>query len=212
MSSQICNSTSGLLALVTDPPQVIVTKYLIIWCQWTGWSLHPTAVQEIQETCVQSWVKKIPWRREWQPTPVFVPGKSHERRSLAGCSPQHRKESDTAEHTCTWRHMSSCRPSTVRAQMFLQGPLPCLTLCSQHSLLWTWLAALSHPHFMSTAFQSFPQQICYGVSTAVGAQGTTYREQKRKSCPTPASSRFYFNHKICSLFLIRSLTGIAHIW
>ena len=32
------------------------------------------------------WVGKIPWRREWQPTLVFLPGKSHGQRSLAGCS------------------------------------------------------------------------------------------------------------------------------
>ena len=29
-----------------------------------------------------SWVGKIPWRKEWQPTPVFLPGESHEQRSL----------------------------------------------------------------------------------------------------------------------------------
>ena len=33
------------------------------------------------------WVRKIPWRRAWQPTPVFLPGESHEQRSLAGYSP-----------------------------------------------------------------------------------------------------------------------------
>ena len=33
------------------------------------------------------WVGKIPWRRKWQPTPVFLPGKSHGQRSLAGYSP-----------------------------------------------------------------------------------------------------------------------------
>ena len=33
------------------------------------------------------WVGKIPWRRKWQPTQVFLPGKSHEQRSLAGYSP-----------------------------------------------------------------------------------------------------------------------------
>ena len=33
------------------------------------------------------WVGEIPWRRKWQPTPVFLPGKSHGRRSLAGYSP-----------------------------------------------------------------------------------------------------------------------------
>ena len=45
------------------------------------------------------WVGNIPWRRKWQPTPVFLPGKSHGRRSLAGCSPRGCKESDTTEHT-----------------------------------------------------------------------------------------------------------------
>ena len=37
------------------------------------------------------------WRRKWQPTPLFLPGKSHGRRSLMGCSPWGRKESDTTE-------------------------------------------------------------------------------------------------------------------
>jgi len=41
------------------------------------------------------WDRKIPWRRKWQPTPVFLPGKSHGQRSLVGYSPWGRKESDT---------------------------------------------------------------------------------------------------------------------
>ena len=40
---------------------------------------------------------KSPWRRKWQPTPVFLPGKSHGQRSLAGCSPWGGKESDMTE-------------------------------------------------------------------------------------------------------------------
>ena len=32
------------------------------------------------------WVRKIPWRRKWQPTPVFLPGESHGQRSLVGYS------------------------------------------------------------------------------------------------------------------------------
>ena len=43
------------------------------------------------------WVRKMPWRREWQPTPVFLPGESHEQRSLAGYSPGGHKELDTTE-------------------------------------------------------------------------------------------------------------------
>ena len=41
----------------------------------------------IQETLVQPSVRKIPRRREWQPTPVFWPRKSHGQRGLAGYSP-----------------------------------------------------------------------------------------------------------------------------
>ena len=40
---------------------------------------------------------RFPWRRKWQPTPVFLPGESHGRRSLVGYSPRGRKESDTTE-------------------------------------------------------------------------------------------------------------------
>ena len=42
-------------------------------------------------------VGEIPWRREWQPTPVFMPGKSHGQRNLAGYSPRGRKEPDPTE-------------------------------------------------------------------------------------------------------------------
>jgi len=36
-------------------------------------------------------VRKMSWRRKWQPTPVFWPGESHGQRSLAGYSPQDRR-------------------------------------------------------------------------------------------------------------------------
>ena len=45
------------------------------------------------------WVGKIPWRRAWQPTPVFLPGESHRQRGLAGYGPFGRKESDVTEAT-----------------------------------------------------------------------------------------------------------------
>ena len=43
------------------------------------------------------WVGKISWRRKWQPTPVFLPGESHGRRSMVGYSPWGCKESYTTE-------------------------------------------------------------------------------------------------------------------
>ena len=52
------------------------------------------------------WVGKVPWRRAWQPTPVFLPGESHGQRSLERCSPCGAcKESDTTEHTYLRRGM-----------------------------------------------------------------------------------------------------------
>ena len=47
------------------------------------------------------------WRRKWQPTPLFLPGKSHGQRSLAGYSPRGCRESDTTEATNTERAKTS---------------------------------------------------------------------------------------------------------
>ena len=46
------------------------------------------------------WVRKVAWRRKWQPTPVFLPGESLVQKSPVGCSPWGHKESDTTEHAC----------------------------------------------------------------------------------------------------------------
>ena len=43
------------------------------------------------------WVGKIPWRRAWQRTPVFLPGEPHGQRNLVGYSPWGHKELDTTE-------------------------------------------------------------------------------------------------------------------
>ena len=51
----------------------------------------------MQETRFNPWVRKIPWRREWQPATVFLPGDSHRQRSLVGYSLWGCKELDTTE-------------------------------------------------------------------------------------------------------------------
>ena len=48
-------------------------------------------------------VQKIPWSRKWQPTQVFLPGKSHGQRSLAGYRPWHHKESHMTEQLSTFK-------------------------------------------------------------------------------------------------------------
>ena len=52
------------------------------------------------------WVSKIPSRRKWQPTPVFLLGESRGQRSLAGYSPWGRKESDMTKAT---EHTAICK-------------------------------------------------------------------------------------------------------
>ena len=46
-------------------------------------------------------VEKIPWRKKWQPTPVFLPEEFHGQRSLVGYSPWDHKELDTTKHAHT---------------------------------------------------------------------------------------------------------------
>ena len=58
------------------------------------------------------------WRRQWHPTPVLLPGKSHGRRSLIGCSPWGRTELDTTE--------------VAAAAAAAESLQPCLTLCDPH--------------------------------------------------------------------------------
>ena len=52
---------------------------------------------QCRRTRFDCWVRKIPWRRKWQPTPVFLPGKSYGQRSLASYSRRSHKETDMAE-------------------------------------------------------------------------------------------------------------------
>ena len=51
----------------------------------------------LQKIWFDLWVRKIPWRRKWQRTPMFLLGKSHGQRSLVGYSPWGHIESDMTE-------------------------------------------------------------------------------------------------------------------
>ena len=65
-------------------------------------------MQEMQDIWVLLLGQGDPWSRKWQPAPVFLPGEFHGQRSLVGCSPPGRKESDMTErlthtHIYIWR-------------------------------------------------------------------------------------------------------------
>ena len=60
-----------------------------------------------------SWVEKIPWRKDRLPTPVFLPGEFHEQRSLAGYSPWGRKDLDLTEWLSTAQHSIQVQSKNV---------------------------------------------------------------------------------------------------
>ena len=99
----ICTVNQGHIPLnqtAQDPPEV---TFVSLWethcCQWksrhcvTGsrWGVTEEGNPAGLSSCSGG---LISWRREWQPTPVFLPVESHGQRSLVGYSPQGRKESD----------------------------------------------------------------------------------------------------------------------
>ena len=66
--------------------------------------LTSLVAQMVKKICLKcgrsvfdSWVGKIPWRKAWQPTPVFLPGEFHGQRSLVGYSLWGHNESGTTE-------------------------------------------------------------------------------------------------------------------
>ena len=70
-------------------------------------------VVQVVKSCLQCrrpgldpWVGTIPWRRAWQPTPVFLPGESHRQKSLVGYSPSGHKKTYTTEWLSTAQSFS----------------------------------------------------------------------------------------------------------
>ena len=47
----------------------------------------PTNAGDIKRRGFDPWIRKIPWKKAWQPTSVFLPGESHQKRSLTGYIP-----------------------------------------------------------------------------------------------------------------------------
>ena len=100
------------------------------------------------------------WRRKWQPTPVFLPGKSHGQRSLAGYSPWGRKESDTTERAnnlvFSWAgpeaRCAQANASVLTPPRHLPSPPPhVLSLHSQFRQLGRLIVTLLCPPTVRTA-------------------------------------------------------------
>ena len=74
----------------------------------------PASIEDARDVVLIPRSGRIPWSRKWHPTPVFLSGKFHGQRTLAGYSSWGCKELDTTERESTYHH-------TNRAQVYYNG-------------------------------------------------------------------------------------------
>ena len=82
--------------LATEQQQLYIKASLVAqWLKTTTTTTTPACQSRSHRILgFDQWFRKTSWRRKWQPTPVFLPGKLHGQRSLEGYSPWGCKESD----------------------------------------------------------------------------------------------------------------------
>ena len=83
--------------LVSHHERVLICLFML-----PSWLSGKESTCQCRRCMFDPWIRKIPWRRKWQPTPVFLPGKSYGQRSLAGCSPWSHKETRHSDWACTY--------------------------------------------------------------------------------------------------------------
>ena len=103
------------------------------------------------ETGFNPWVRKISWRRKWQPSPVFLPGKSHGQRSLVGYSPWGRKEWDRTERLHFTLQALSWMPLPWGLPLWDLFALSLCTLLPFNFLIYGW--NLLYDNSLVTAFE-----------------------------------------------------------
>ena len=89
-----------------------------------------------QRCIFDAWVQKIPWRRAWQPTQIFLPRESHEQRSLAGYSPWGHKELNPTEWLS--RHAHNGSSGNLRVGRKIERS-PCISLHPARASCPSWL-------------------------------------------------------------------------
>ena len=110
-----------------------------------GGGFLPSVLFRTFDHTINPWIGKIPWRREWQPTPVFSPGESHGQRSLGGPPIHGVAKSQTwlrdfhlLDHTMYRNGMEGV--SLIRTHSPLckaEISRTCVCVCETVDLLWT---------------------------------------------------------------------------
>ena len=132
------------------------------------------------------WVRKIPWRRKWLPTPVFLPRKSRGQRSLAGYSPWGHKEWDMTERLTLSlsQHTFSNWINRIFSQLVEQGiyHYSFYSLNSKMSYLFLCLLYLKYHNKPIPATQKQ-----YLIGALVVSQSLNYCQKNSHFCRTETS-------------------------
>ena len=85
------------------------------------WNSGRESARQRRRQQFDPWVGQIPWRRNWQPTPVFLPGESHGQRSLVGCSSCGPQKSDIAQrlNACVRTHTHTHTQQVPKVQRWI---------------------------------------------------------------------------------------------
>ena len=181
------------------------------------------------------WVGKIPWRRAWQLTPVFLPGKSHGQRSLVGCSPYRHTKYRTwlkqlSTHDCltrvgrtTWMP-NSLTPNPYSAPC--PGRLFHISVPQFHHLQngdnglfhgsavkITWVhVELSYCHWslLSRVFQDSWGRKCWGLFLIITKQLCLFKNIPFKYLICQMGQEYLQKQNILSLYALKQPTQEVH--
>ena len=137
----LCSTADDVLAWTTLPAswlQLLFLPDLDISVGLPWWLRGLRICLQCRRPGFNPWVRKIPWRRQWLPTPIFSPGESLGQRSLEGYSPWSYKELDITEQLrlSHWR-LSSC----LKMENFF------FFFTLENSLIWFWFSFLKFIYF-----------------------------------------------------------------
>ena len=117
------------------------------------WLSGKESVCQCRSCGFDHWVARFPWRRKWEPTPVLLPGESHGRRSLVGCSLWGHKGLDSTERL-NINNNCDARGGELRALVLLWP----LSVRNQAYMPCGAFHAPALPHLMLVEGASWPRQ------------------------------------------------------
>ena len=97
---------------------ILIILFSLFWMPWHSLQrlTDQQYLQILQEIFrFHPWIRTIPWRKKWLPSPVFLPGEFDGQKSLVGCSPWGRKELDMTEWLTLHFTSANHRPGRLKA-------------------------------------------------------------------------------------------------